>query len=300
MKLGSAALTAGAPSSPVPSASAETLEAAYAAWDSAREQRAQALARARAERERLEVEGRFLLGAARAAAGAKPPLVDGGAPALVAAAGLEALVVEAEARVSAGREALEQQLAGELSGCERACAEAEAAVISRVARYAAGVAVPVRLMLRPVGTARAVLHLGRLAPDEAVLLFHLLTGAVPSRHRFLEDEATEDLSLGAPPLYADAGVGPEELRPAPEALAARLVAGGPVLPVRGFIPLRLPAEGGGQALFRFLQRGPVLELERLQGGAFTSVLPLEQAEQVAGLLLRLRVEGRVLLDVRSG
>jgi hypothetical protein len=300
MKPGSGALVPGGPlSSPVPAVPEETLEAAYAAWDAAREERVRAQSRARAERERLQVEGRFLVGAARAAAGMQAPAVDGGQPALVAAAGLEALVAEAESRVSSGRAALEAQLAEELSRCERTCAEAEAEVISRVARYAAGASVPVKLMLRPVGTSRAVLHLGRLSPDESVLLFHLLTGAVPSRHRFLEDEATEDLSLGAPPLYPDAGVAAEEIRPMPASLAERLSAGGAVLPVRGFIPVRLPSDGG-HARFRFLQRGPVLELEQLHEGAFISVLPLEQAEQVTGLLLRLRVEGRLLLDVRSG
>jgi hypothetical protein len=284
----------------VPAVPAETLEAAYAAWDAAREQRAQVLAHARAERERLEVEGRFLVGAARAAAGMRAPVGEGGDAALVATAGLEALVAEAESRVSSGRAGLEVQLAEQLAGCVRACAEAEAEVMARVARYAAGAAVPVRLMVRPVGTARAVLHLGRPAPDEAVLLLHLLTGAVPSRHRFLEDEATEDLSLGAPPLYPDAGVAPEEIRPTPASLAARMAAGGPVLPVRGFIPVLLPSAAGDRDVFRFLQRGPVLELEQLRDGAFTSVLPLEQAERVTGLLLRLRVEGRLLLDVRSG
>jgi hypothetical protein len=283
-----------------PTASAETLEAAYAAWDAAREERAQVLSRGRAERERLDVEGRFLVGAARSAAGLQVTGTEGGQSALVPSARLQALVSEAEERVAAGRAALEQQLAAELEACERRCAEAESEVLSRVARYAAGAAVPVRLMLRPVGTSRAVLHLGRPSPDESVLLCHLLTGAVPSRYRFLEDEATDDLSLGAPPLYADAGVTAGEIRPTPEALAARLAAGGPVLPVRGFIPVRLPAEGGAADTFRFLQRGPVLELEQLRDGAFASVLPLDQAERVAGLLLRLRVEGRVLLDVRSG
>jgi len=285
------------------SASLETLEAAYAAWTERRSERSALLAQAAAARAKLEVEGRFLVGAARAAAGSAGPTLPAEAArgnGLAAAGALAGLVVEAEARVAATRAAFEQDHARALAAADAACAELAEAVGERVRRYALAAPLPVQLWLRPVGTDRAIVHLARPSLDGAVLLFFLLTGAIPSRQGFLSDESTEDLALGAPPLYPDEGVPPPEVRPTPEALASRLAAGGPVLPVRGFIPLWLNGPEGAPGLFRFLQRGPVLELEQLRDGAFHAVLPLEQAERVAGLLLRLRVEGRLQLEISSG
>jgi len=280
--------------------SLETLEAVYAAWAGRREERRALLERAAVERSRLEVEGRFLVGAARAASGARPGPTSDGEGALVSPGSLDALVREAEARVAATREAFEQAHAQALAAADAACAELAQATAERVRRHALAAPLPVKLWLRPVGGGRAVVHLERPSPDAAVLLFFLLTGAIPSRHGYLYDESTEDLSLGPPPLYPDEGISPAELRPTAEALGQRLRVGGSVLPVRGFIPVVLETEAGVRDLFRFLQRGPVLELEHLVDGAFQSVLPLGQAERVAGLLLRLRVEGRLQLEVSSG
>ncbi|MBM4380754.1 MAG: hypothetical protein FJ086_15865 [Deltaproteobacteria bacterium] len=284
------------------SASLETLEAVYAAWTERRTARDAQLAQAASERARLEVEGRFLVGAARAA-GSAPSTPAAGQPAgaaLVPAESFESLVREAEARVAATLSAFEQAHAEALAAADAACAELAEAAVVRVRRYALAAPLPVQLWLRPVGRDRAVVHLARPSPDGAVLLFFLLTGSIPSRHGFLSDESTEDLALGPPPLYPDEGLSPADLRPDAEALSVRLATGGPVLPVRGFIPLWLAGGPGGPGLFRFLQRGPVLELEQLQEGAFQGVLPLAQAERVAGLLLRLRVEGRLQLEISSG
>jgi len=284
------------------SPSLETLESVYAAWAGRREERRALLERAVSERARLEVEGRFLVGAARAASGARaaPSVESTGEGSLARPEALDALVREAEARVAETLAAFEQAHAASLAKVDAACAELSRATAERVRRFALSAPVPVQLWLRPVGSGRAVVHLARPSLDGAVLLFFLLTGAVPSRHGYLFDESTEDLSLGPPPLYPDEGVAPADVRPSPDALGARLLAGGEVLPVRGFIPVPLDGPGGGRTVFRFLQRGPVLELEWLRDGAFQPVLPLEQAERVAGLLLRLRVEGRLQLEISSG
>jgi hypothetical protein len=293
---------------PVPSPAAlagslETLEAVYAAWTERRAERGALLAQAAAERARLEVEGRFLVGAARAASGVTPPPPGVGSPpgdALVAAASLQALVREAEGRVAVALASFEQGHARALAEADARCAVLAAEVAARVRRYALAAPVSVQLWLRPVGRDRAIVHLARPSPDGAVLLFFVLTGAVPSRYGYLFDESTEALALGPPPFYPDEGVAPSGVRPSPPALEARLAEGGAVLPVRGFIPLWLGGADGTRRLFRFLQRGPVLELEALREGAFQALLPLEEAEQVAGLLLRLRVEGRLQLEISSG
>jgi hypothetical protein len=258
------------------------------------------LERAAAERTRLELEGRFLVGAARAASGAQTSPAVELDRSLARPEALDALVREAEARVVATLGAFEQSHAAALARADAACAELSRATAERVRRCALSSPVPVQLWLRPVGSGRAVVHLARPSPDGAVLLCFLLSGAVPSRHGFLFDESTDQLALGAPPLYPDEGVGPEDTRPTPDALGARLLGGAEVLPVRGFIPVTLEGQGGTRRVYRFLQRGPVLELELLQDGAFHSVLPLDQAERVAGLLLRLRVEGRLQLEISSG
>jgi hypothetical protein len=154
------------------------------------------------------------------------------------------------------------------------------------------------LELRPLSQDKVILHLARLEADAAVLLTFLFTGKAPSRHGFLTDEATEDLSLGPPALYPDEGVGEGEVRPDALGLAAKVRAPGTLLPIRGFLPIDVPTPEGPR-LFRALQRGVVLELEVQDGAGFRNVLTREEGERLAGHLIRLKAEGKVELELRS-
>jgi hypothetical protein len=157
-----------------------------------------------------------------------------------------------------------------------------------------------RLLLRKVGATRAVLHVERVSGDTPLLLLYLFTGRIPSRHGFLFDDSTDDVSLPPAPLYAEEGVAPHEVRPEALALEARLRSPGEVLPVKGFLPVFVPRPGGGEDFFRLLQRGPVMEVEVAEGGAFRAILSREESERFAGHLLRLNLQGQIVLEVEAG
>ncbi|MET0406481.1 MAG: hypothetical protein ABW123_28955, partial [Cystobacter sp.] len=175
-----------------------------------------------------------------------------------------------------------------------------ATVSERVRRHLSAAPPRLRLLLRKVGATRAVLHVERVGGDTPVLLLHLLSGRIPSRYDFLLDDGTEDVALPPAPLYAEEGVGPHEVRPEPAALEARMRSAGEVLPVKGFLPVFVPRPGGGEDFFRLLQRGAVMEVEVADGASFRGILSREESERFAGHLLRLNLQGRLVLEVEAG
>ncbi|XXF81627.1 hypothetical protein P2318_22200 [Myxococcaceae bacterium GXIMD 01537] len=274
----------------------ETLEAAYEAWLELRLAHAAARVRLQEEEERLAQQGAFMVGAVRAA-GLGPP--EG--PGLVTAAGspLEGFLREAEEKVARAREALAQRREESEAFYRDAFAEVRATLVDRVRRYLEGLRPRLELTLHRVGATRTILHVRRVADDDAVLLCFLFTGKVPTRHGFLLDDSTEDVSLPPAPLYAEEGVAPEGVRPDAPALEARVRGEGEALPLKGFLPLFVPRPGGGEDFFRLLQRGPVMEVEVADGASFRNVLAREEAERLAGHLLRLKLERRLELDLQA-
>ena len=281
----------------------ETLETAYEAWLELRVAHGAARLRVQEERERLEQQGSFLVGAVRAAgqerAASREP-----APAesaLVSAdASMREFLRQAEEKLSRAREALAREEAESEAHFQAAFEELRTTVRDRVVRYLAAAPPALRLLLRKVGATRAILHVERVSGDAPVLLMYLFTGRLPSRHGFLFDDSTEEVSLPPAPLYAEEGVAAGEVRPEAPALIARVRAPGQVLPVKGFLPVFVPRPEGGEDFFRLLQRGPVMEVEVAEGAAFRNLLSREEAERFAGHLLRLKLEGRIELDIRAG
>ena len=278
--------------------SVETLESAYDAWLELRREHAAARQRFGEEHERLVQQGAFLVGAVRAAS-------EGGA-----APGPEALAPvnepmrdflrQAEEKLARAREALAKDEADSEARFQSDFEELRATVEDRVRRYLAASPPRLRLLLRKVGASRAILHLERVVGDEPVLLLYLFTGRVPSRHGFLFDDSTEDVSLSPAPLYPEEGVAAGGVRPDAAALEARVRAPGGVLPVKGFLPVFVPRPAGGEDFFRLLQRGPVMEVEVAEGAGFRSLLSREESERFAGHLLRLKLAGRIELEVEPG
>jgi hypothetical protein len=131
------------------------------------------------------------------------------------------------------------------------------------------------------------------------MLCLLLAGALPTRHGFLGDDSTEDVLQEPSPLYPDEDVAPEAIRPASPALASRFDPASDFVPVKGFIPLRVPRSEGA-AFYRLKSRGPVLEVEAMDGEGFTPLLPKDEAERIAGHLLRLKLEGKLELEIDAG
>lgn len=276
----------------------ETLESAYDAWLELRLAHGAARLRFKEERERLEQQGSFLVGAVRAASQEGAASME---PALVSQdAAMRDFLRQAEEKLSRACEALVKDEAESETRYQSAFEELRSTVRDRVRRYLAAAPPRLRLLLRKVGATRAILHVERVSGDVPLLLLYLFAGRIPSRHDFLFDDSTEDVALPPAPLYAEEGVAQGEIRPEAPALVARVRAPGEVLPLKGFLPVFVPRPEGGEDFFRLLQRGPVMEVEVAEGLGFRAVLTREESERFAGHLLRLKLEGRLELEVEAG
>ncbi|KFA89250.1 hypothetical protein Q664_35820, partial [Archangium violaceum Cb vi76] len=282
----------------------ETLEPAYEGWLELRLAYGAARSRFQEERERLDQQGSFLVGAVRAASQERAA---SGEPAPAAESALTSVdapmrdfLRQAEEKLVRAREALAKEEAESEARFQAAFEEIRSTVMDRVRRYLAGSPPRLRLLLRKVGATRAILHVERVGGDAPVLLVYLFSGRIPSRYGFLFDDSTEDVALPPAPLYPEEGVVPAEVRLEAPALVARVRAPGEVLPVKGFLPVFVPRPEGGEDFFRLLQRGPVMEVEVAEGPGFRGVLTREESERFAGHLLRLKLEGRLELEVEAG
>ncbi|GEN09755.1 hypothetical protein SAMN05443572_109405 [Myxococcus fulvus] len=274
----------------------ETLESGYEAWLELKLEHAASVARFREERERLTQQGSFLLGAVRAA-GLEPSASS--EPGLAPASAGDFLR-DAEEKLARTREALSAREAETEAGYASAFAEIRATLKDRALRHLSVHRPRLTLLLRRVGAERSILHLERVSGDTPVLLCMLFTGRIPSRYGFLLDDSTEDVALPPAPLYPEEGVAPGDVRPDAAALVARVRAGEEVLPLKGMLPLSIPRPGGDEDFFRLLQRGAVLEVEVADGASFRNVLSREESERFAGHLLRLKLSGRIELDIEAG
>ncbi len=286
---------AAAPEALARARSFETLESAYAAWLELKLEHAAASRQLADERRRLEDQGAFLVGAVKAAGDAPEAPARG---ALAKRGGLDRFQREAEAKLVEARHALEQRQQELERTYSRALDEARALVRERVERFAQKLKPKLTLMPRPLAGGRRILHLARPSADEAVLVFFVLTGSVPSRYGYLFDDATDDLSTQPPVLYAEEGV--TQTRPSPRELKALVTQRREVMPVKGVIPALVPSPGGEADLFVLRQRGPVMEVELAAEDALRSVLSADEAERFAGHLLRLKLEGRLELALEAG
>jgi hypothetical protein len=268
--------------------SVETLEAAYGALAELRAAHLAYRLGVTRERKKLDDQGAFLLGSIRAAA--QPA---GAGEALVKPDALANLIAEAESQLAEKRTALDRRTqadeARQLGGIDAVKAE----LLARVERLCAQVKPSLELKVHPAGASRRVLHLDRLTGDAAVQLCFLLCGKLPSRYDFFDDDSTDDVRLPPAPLYPDEGIAPEAVRPSAQELAERLRAAASMVPVKGFVPAFL--EDG--TFLRFLRRGPVVEIEVATGEGFASVLDNALAERIAGMLLRLKISGRIALTI---
>jgi hypothetical protein len=274
----------------------ETLETAYEAWLELKLEHAAARLRFKEERERLDQQGSFLVGAVRAAGVESKP---GSAPNLLPA-GADSFLRGAEARLSQAREEVARKEADSEAFYQQVFDEIRATLTDRVRRYLEASRPSLKLLLRKVGATRSILHVARVSSDESVLLCFLFTRRIPSRYGFLFDDSTDEVSLPPAPLYPDEGVDSHGIRPDAAALAARIGSPGGALPLKGFLPVFIPRPEGGEDFFRLLQRGPVMEVEVAEGPGFRSILTREESERFAGHLLRLKLEGRLELEVEAG
>jgi hypothetical protein len=262
----------------------QDIESAYEAWQELREHHRAALARLNDERRKLSDQGDFVVGAVRAARG------DGAPDALAMPGELDAFLGDAAKKLEAAKRELDVAAEASAKKWEATFAEVRAEVRARVDRTLAHVKPKVRLRLRTLAGDRRILHVDRVSPDEAVLLCRVFTGRLPSRYGFLFDDTTDDLAAAAPTLYAEEGNA--EVRPEAYVVAALLDAPGEVLPLKAMLVLKAQS-----TLVRLIERGPVMEAEVADGAAFRNVLSREEAERIAGHLLKLKLDGLINLEL---
>lgn len=259
---------------------AETIEAGYESWQELRENHKAALARLADERRKLEQQGEFILGAVRAAS-------DGSSP----GNGLDEFLTDASKKLEQAKKELEAAAEASAAKWEETFAKVRGEIKGRVQRQLKLVKPRLRLRVRTLAGDKRILHVDRPGADEAVLLCFLFTGKLPSRYGYLFDDSTDDLRETPPTLYAEEGVLPAHVRPDPHGLQLLLDDKSEVIPLKAMLPLRLPT------LLRLVERGPVMEVEVGDGTAFRNVLAKEEAEKIAGHLLKMKLEGWIELEL---
>lgn len=277
--------------------SLENIEEAYLAWGELRALYQKAQAAYGAEKERIEGQGEFLLGAVRAArsfsnTGAKEP-------GLTRPSEVDAFISKTSERLDAARKKLAGAVELSESQWAEVLAEAKSTVTSRVERTVKLAKPSLRLLLRALAQNRRILHLERLSGDAPVLVHSVLAGAVPSRYEFLFDDSTDDVSQAPAALYVEEGVVAFDARARPSRQLELLEAAQGVFPSKGMIPFRVP-QPASTLHVRFLQRGPVAEAEIADGESWRSVLTVEEAEVIAGWLIKLQLEGKLSVALARG
>lgn len=277
----------------------ETLEAAYEAWASIRAVRQGARAHVALERRRFEDQGDLLLGAVRTATNRLPAAVLGVGGELTTNSSpnesdVDALVSRAAVQMQTAKQALaseEQEVEAAYVSARNDIVKLIGARVDRVLKHARP---GLRLMVRSLPEDRRILHATRMGPEQAIALLRLLTGRIPSRFDFLFDDSTDDARLEPPNLYIDDENTLGTVRPSPDALWAALESWSDIWPVKGMLPFAIDLRGQRQWV-RWLQRGPVMEVEVGDAAGYRNVLSKEEAEHIVGALISLKLAGR--LDV---
>ncbi|MFT3708387.1 MAG: hypothetical protein QM817_12105 [Archangium sp.] len=258
--------------------SVETLEALYAAWTELNASAVSARRKWKEEQRRLEEQGELLLGAMRAAASSQP-----------AGEGLVVAARDAEAKLVAVRTDFAKQVSSAEATLSDELERLRAELFERVKRQATVSRPAFRLAVRSVGE-RRILHAHRLSDDDAVMALFAFTSRIPSRYGYLADDSVDDVKAAPPSLYSDEGV--SDVRPTAAALRLVLNDRAQMWPVKGQLPLVQ-----GERFVRWITRGAVLEAELAEGDGWRNLLTREEAEQLTGLLLTLKLAGKIEFEL---
>ncbi|MBL9038454.1 MAG: hypothetical protein JNG84_08080 [Archangium sp.] len=264
-----------------------SVSSAYEAWHEARDGAAQALRACDDELARLDAQGALVVGAIRRVT----------EPQSIGTAAGDALATfrgDAAAQLNTARDAVVAKRNALELAAQKTSASLLAELRERVERLATIVKPTLRLMVRVLAGDRRMLHAERLGEDEAIAFLFATSGRVPTRYDALFDDSTDDASAAPPSLYAEEGVSPAQLRPNPRDLAALLSARLTVWPVKGMVPWAI--EGAGP-MWRWLQRGPVMEAEVEDGAGFRGVLSVAEAEVATAHFIQLKLAGRIELEL---
>lgn len=272
----------------------------YAGWRELTIARASAAAERARELERVEARAQVVLNSVQAARSL-------GAPSAEAPAGGEALVAGADplaAFVATATRELEEAkaaLARRAEEEERFFAEAIAGTRERVRAHADLLLVQhrprVEAQVQPVGKDRSLVHLGRLEPQDVVLLGYVLSGRLLTRYDAFFDDAVDEVGQEPARFYAEEGNERTRFERPEDEEALIDEPGRLFLPAKGMLPFAVP--GRAFPRFRLVNRGPVIEAEaRSEGGAYEHLMPRASAELLSGYLIRLQLEGRLELALK--
>lgn len=276
----------------------ETIQGAYEAWLDLRLEHSGTVSKLADERKQLDQQGEFLVGAVRAARDlSQTPSVEEALALAKRGTGLDAYLLETAGRLEAAKAQLHERSRAVEAAFGKAFDEIRGELRARVQRTLKHVKPKLRLMIRSLGPESRILHVARLQPDEAVLLAWVLLGKLPSRYDFLFDDSTDNPNLPTPTLYAEEGVSSGFVRPTVEQVQALMLSELPVIPIKSVVPFFLPRSDGASQVIRLVERGPVMEVEVADSAAFRNVLSRDEAERVAGYLLRLKLEQRIDIEL---
>ena len=199
----------------------------------------------------------------------------------------------ARGRLDAAEQALSARETAAAEVFRNSLSEAEARIREQVRGLLKNHAPRVGLTLQPVGRENAVAWIDRPSPDDAVLLYALLSGCLPTRYDALFNDAVDDPALEAPTFFEEDGFPARPSLDEGDELSVRPAES--FVPFKAHIPFRLPGQDFPR--FRLLNQGPVIQLlARERGQSYAPLMSLETAESACGLFIRLQVEGKIALE----
>jgi len=273
---------------------AETVGAAYQAWEALRSQyasTAQSYARRSAA---LRLYGEFILGAASQAEGG----CEGGRG---EGLGIFGPAIEAFIGISHQRlEEISQKWASAQSQMrcffEQASEEIEQEIVRRADRTLAVVRPKLHLSIHSMGKGRCILQFERIDELTSVLLSRLISGKVPTCEGFLFDDSVSQAGDADELLYTSSLSSPSVFPPWPLIRdflndKTKLSA-----PWKGQIPILCE----GDILWILKQKGIVMEVEQVAMADARSceVLEIAKAQKVVAHFLRWMREGRIELQLK--
>jgi len=274
---------------------AETIGAAYQAWEELRSQYKNAIQNYTQQRASLQLHGEFVLGAAQRAH----------------AEGFEenaathtGLAPSAAKWIEQSRQRLKEisqiwaEAQSQMTRCfEQASLEIEQEIVRRADKTLAAVRPRLHLTIHHLGKEHCILQFERMDELTSVLLSRLISGKVPTHYAFLFDDSVSQLDGAADALYVD------DLQPMPiqqpcwpsvlkllndkEKLSA---------PWKGHIPIACE----GELLWILKQKGVVMEVEQatMKEAQACEVLEATQAQWMVARFLKWVHEGKIELKLQ--
>ncbi|MCL2011359.1 MAG: hypothetical protein FWG75_01015 [Cystobacterineae bacterium] len=277
---------------------AETVGAAYQAWEELRSKYADALQNHAQKIEMLKLHGEFVLGAAEQANG------EADIKGFEEATKLASLAPSEKGDIERFRQQWEGVVhmwenAQLQMRCffEKASREIEEEIVRRIDKTLKLVRPKLHLTIHHLGKEHCILQFERMGELDAVLLSRLLSGKIPTHYAFLFDDSVSQLNGMADVVYAEKPFEPSSLA-SPWPLIHSLMGDKSALsaPWKGQIPLLY--EGG--VLWMLKQKGIVMEIEQVEvaKGQATELLEVAKAQWMVAHFFRWMREGKMELQLR--